>query len=149
QWDNAQQRWRDGTKPPSDIEAYRIFDGQVRVVTLDRRTGLVSLTVEWSDPAAAAAWANRLVTMVNDRRRAEAISEAQGSIKYLREQLMRNSAVEVQQAIYRLIEAQTKTIALANAREEYAFRVIDPAVVPERPVRPKRLNMVVSGAVVG
>ena len=107
------------------------------------------MTVEWSDPAVAAAWANRLITMVNDRRRAESISEAQGSIKYLREQLSRNSAVEVQQAIYRLIEAQTKTIALANAREEYAFRVIDPAVATERPIRPKRLTMVVSAALLG
>ena len=62
---------------------------------------------------------------------------------------MRNSAVEIQQAIYRLIEAQTKSIALANAREEYAFRVIDPAVAAERPVRPKRLNIVAAGAVLG
>lgn len=148
-WDAGQQRWRDPDDVPTDFQAYDVFDKQVRTVNVDRRTGLVSVLIEWTDPVLAAAWANRLVTAVNRRRRDEAIHEAQQSIKYLEQQLPRTSSVEIQQSISRLIETQMKTIALANAREEYAFRVIDPAVAPERRVRPKRLLIVALGVVFG
>lgn len=148
-WDAVRQTWRDGEDVPTDLEAYDVFDKQIRAVNVDRRTGLVSVLIEWKDPALAASWANRLVTAVNRRRREEAIHEAQQSIKYLEQQLPRTSSVEIQQSIYRLIETHLKTIALANARDEYAFRVIDPAVAPERRVRPKRLLIVALGVVFG
>lgn len=148
-WDADQQKWRDPDEVPTDFDAYDLFDKNIRTVNLDRRTGLVSVTMEWRDPALAASWANRLVTAVNLRRRNEAIHEAQQTIKYLEQQLPRTSSVEIQQSIYRLIETQLKTIALANAREEYAFRVIDPAAVPERRVWPKRSLIVALGIVFG
>lgn len=148
EWDAVNKRWR-RPEVPTDLEAYDVFDKQVRAVTVDRRTGLVSLSIEWKDPALAAAWANQLVREVNTRRRTEAIHDAQQSIVYLREQLARTSSVEIQQSIYHLIEAQTKAIAVANSREDYAFRVIDPAVVPERPVRPRRVLITAAGFAVG
>ena len=61
-----------------------------------------------------------------------AINDATKSINYLREELNKTSVVELQQAIYRLLEkAQTKKIMLANVRDQYAFSVIDSAKVPE------------------
>ena len=149
-WDAEQQKWRDTVeKPPTDLDAYGVFDGQVRRVEVERRSGLVTLGIEWREPEAAAAWANALVRKVNERRRAEAIREARQSIKHLEQQLRETSSVEIRQSIYRLIEAQTKAVALANAREEYAFKVIDPAVRPEHPIRPKPLVMVVGGFLAG
>jgi uncharacterized protein involved in exopolysaccharide biosynthesis len=148
-WDHAQQRWRDGVRVPTDLEAYDVFDSRVRAVTVERRSGMVSLAIEWTDPVLAAAWANSLAAAANERRRSEEIHEAQQTIKYLQQQLAHNSSVEIQQSIYRLIEAQTKTIALAAAREEYAFRVIDPAVAAESPVRPRRSVMLAAGLAVG
>jgi len=147
-WNPVTKQWRD-PGPPTDLEAYETFDNNVRHVAIDRRTGLVTIAIEWNDPRLAAAWANALVTQVNARRRMEAISEARTSIEYLEQQLAKNSAVEIQQAIYRLIEAQTKTITVASTREEYAFRVIDAAVAPEQPVRPRRFAMVCTGLGVG
>lgn len=148
-WDPVESKWRPTEKVPTDLDAYDVFDKQVRSVNVDRRSGLVSLAIEWRDPALAATWANRLVTEVNTRRRVEAIREAESSIKYLQQQLARTSSIEIQQSIYRLIEAHTKTIALANAREDYAFRIIDPAVTPERRIRPKRLLILAAGLVLG
>jgi uncharacterized protein involved in exopolysaccharide biosynthesis len=57
--------------------------------------------------------------------------------------------VEVQQAIYRLIEAQTKKKMIASTRVEYAFTTIDPAVPPEGKYRPNRSVMVVTGLLLG
>lgn len=148
-WDRVHGRWFDAGDVPTDMEAFELFDNAVRKVTVDRRTGLVSLAVEWTDPALAAQWANSLVKHVNDRRRAEAVADARKTIVYLEKQLASNPTVEIQQAIYRLIEAQTKTMTVAATREEYAFKVIDPAVAPERRVRPKRVAMVAGGTMLG
>lgn len=148
-WEARTKTWREGAKVPTDLEAVDRFDKNVRQVVVDRRTGLVTLAIEWGEPALAAAWANALVREVNTRRREEAIDEAKTSIAYLQRQLARNSAMEIHQAIYRLIEAQTKTMTVAATREEYAFRVIDPAVAPEMRIRPKRTLMVLGGLVVG
>ena len=38
------------------------------------------------------------------------------------------SVVELQQVLHRLIEAEMKEIILARINEDFAFRVIDPAV---------------------
>jgi LPS O-antigen subunit length determinant protein (WzzB/FepE family) len=83
--------------------------------------------------------------------RARTIHETDKSLRFLRSQLEVTSIVEVRQAIYGLIESQTKSAMLANVREEYAFRVIDPPVTPESGefVRPKRKLIVAVGVFVG
>lgn len=148
-WDAERQQWRNAAWTPSELDAYEVFDKQVRTVSVDRRTGLVTLAIEWSDPTLAAAWANSLVKQVNERRRAEAVQEAGQSVRYLEQELGKTSSVEIRQAIYRLIEAQTKAMALAQARAEYAFKVIDPAVAPQTPIRPRPLLMIALGLTIG
>jgi uncharacterized protein involved in exopolysaccharide biosynthesis len=105
--------------------------------------------IEWTDPALAAKWANGLVMQVNKQLRTEAVEEAQKSVAYLEKQLSLTSSVEVQQAIYRLIEAQTKKQMVASTREEYAFQTIDPAVPPQERASPKRALIVLTGLVLG
>jgi uncharacterized protein involved in exopolysaccharide biosynthesis len=51
--------------------------------------------------------------------------------------------------MYNLIENQTKSLMLANARDEYAFVVVDPAVPPEKRVRPQRALIVAVGLLLG
>lgn len=150
-WDEDKKAWkeRDPKKAPTLWQAYDIFDKSIRTISADRRTGLVTVAIEWKDPALAAAWANDLVERVNRQRQKEAIQEAESSIGYLHKQLTKTSSIEVEQAIYRLIEAQTKDIMVAQAREEFAFKVIDPAAPPEKKVKPKRALIVVTGFVMG
>jgi uncharacterized protein involved in exopolysaccharide biosynthesis len=83
--------------------------------------------------------------------RMRAISEAETSIEYLNKELQKTGVVEIQQAIYRLLEANYKTTSIANARSEYAFKVIDPAVAPDenRRVRPKRSLIVILATLAG
>jgi len=83
--------------------------------------------------------------------RRRAIEEAETSLRYLNRELEKAKSVEVQQAIYRLIETQVKKIMLANVREEYAMRVIDPAFVPDPDEfdHPKLLSSLMAGGLVG
>jgi uncharacterized protein involved in exopolysaccharide biosynthesis len=55
----------------------------------------------------------------------------------------------LRRVIYNLIENETKTLMLANAREEYAFAVVDPAVPPELRISPRRRVMVLVGLMLG
>jgi uncharacterized protein involved in exopolysaccharide biosynthesis len=147
-WDEQSEQWRNPKMIPTDLRAYEQFRQQVNV-NVDRRTGLVSLAIESGNPVLAARWANDLVRKVNERRRAQVIREARRSIEHLQRQAMQTSAVEIVQVIYRLIEAQTRTIMLASVREDYSFRVIDPAVAPEQRIRPRRTAMVIVGVALG
>lgn len=150
-WDADKKAWKE--KKPEDAptfwQAYEIFNKSIRTISADKKTGLVTLAIEWKDPVLAAAWANDLVNRVNRQRQKEAIQEAETSIGYLQKQLAKTSSIEVEQAIYRLVEAQTKNIMVAQAREEFAFKVIDPAVVPEKKIRPRRALITAAGLFFG
>ena len=150
-WDTKSGTWivSSTNKSQTSLKAYKLFANEILNVKNDLKSGLVTLSVEWTDPELAAKWANRLVSRLNDNQRQFAISEAQRSIEYLNQQLKETRVVDMQQVIYRLIESQTKVIMLANVKNEYALQVIDPAVTPETKVRPKRMLMVVVGALLG
>ena len=70
-------------------------------------------------------------------------------IAYLQQQLAKASSVEVRQALYGLVENEMKQIAVAYAREEFGFKVIDPAVPPERKIKPNRIAVVIAGLLLG
>ncbi|HKE96485.1 MAG TPA: Wzz/FepE/Etk N-terminal domain-containing protein [Povalibacter sp.] len=136
---------------PTEEEAFRRFDQKVRSVTEDRKTGLVSLAIEWPKPQLAADWANGLVAYTNEYLRERAIAEAQRSTTYLEAELQKTGVVERQQIIYRLIESKISDIMMANARPEFAFSIVDAAAKPDANhfVRPKRATMVLVGFFLG
>lgn len=145
EWDAAAQKWKatDPEKIPTIEDAYKTFSKNILKISEERKTGVITLAVEWKDRQLAAEWANELVRRANAAMRARAIADAQASINYLQQELAKTSVVEIQQTIYRLLETNYKTVSIANTREEYAFKIVDPAVVPERKVRPKRAMIVI------
>jgi hypothetical protein len=85
------------------------------------------------------------------RLRERAIDEANRSIAFLSAESDKTSKVILKEAIGRLTEEQVKTVMLAKVREEYALKVIDPALVPEPDeiVRPRRALMAILGLIGG
>ncbi len=150
-WDPQNKTWlvEDPKNTPTLRKAYQIFDNNIRTITQDKKTGLITLAIEWKDPQQAALWANLMVERLNWHEQQAAITEAEKSLAYLKDQLAKTSVLEMQQSIYRLIEAQTKNIMLANARDQYAFNIIDRAVVPETKSKPDRKMIVAMGFAAG
>jgi uncharacterized protein involved in exopolysaccharide biosynthesis len=150
QWDAQRGGWATPT-PPTLAGAVEDFNEHVRSVIEDRRTGLVTLRMEWSDPALAATWANEYVAAANETVRRRAIADAERTLQYLDTELTKTRKVSVQQAIYSLVEQQINAIAVANVQEEFAFKVVDPAAPAEadRFVRPIRPLVIALGAIVG
>ncbi len=136
------------TKGPTDWEIYKSFS-RVYSVNQDKGTGMILLSVEWYDPVQAQQWVSLLVEKINSRMKNRDVAEARKSIQFLRDKLQETSLVDLHESLYGLIEAQAKTIMLAEVREEYAFRTIDPAVVPLEKSKPKRALICVLGALMG
>lgn len=150
-WDAKQHEWvvDDPAQVPTLWDANKLFVNKIRTVEQDGATGLVTLSIEWKDPQQAAHWASELVSRTNERMRDRAITSAERNLAYLKQQLEQNSIAEIRTAIYRLIESELKASMLAQGDEEYAFRVLDPAVVPQEPVRPQKKVIVLLGLVLG
>jgi len=148
-WDEATQQWKTAPdKVPTLWDAYKRIK-QIRKLDEDKKTGLLTLEVDWNDPQLAARWANELAARANRLLRKQAIERADRNIGYLRQQINETSLVEVRQALYRLVETELKTAMLAQSSEDYAFRVIDPAVVPQEKIWPKRALLLIVGLFAG
>jgi uncharacterized protein involved in exopolysaccharide biosynthesis len=115
----------------------------------DKIKQTTTITFDWRDPAVAARWAKDFVALANELLRVRAIEESNRNLEYLKKQLLQTNVVEIQQAINRLVEGETKQLMLANGRLEYAFTIVDPPVVPEIRVSPRRTLMVISGLFAG
>lgn len=126
----------------------KFADGTLGIVE-DARKGTTVVSIDSEDPVLAARWANEFVTLANDTIRARALRDSTRNIDYLNKQLAQTNVVEMRRAIYNLIESETKTLMLANARAEYAFTVVDPAVPPEIRSSPKRTLMTLVGLILG
>lgn len=139
-WDAERKAWKtqDPDKVPTVWKAEKKFAKKIRSIGEDKKTGLVTLTIEWTDAELAAQWAKDLVERANRDLRAREIKQSQTNLAYLNDQLTKTSVVELQKAIYSLIEAEIKKVMIANGSDEFAFRVVDPPRIAEERSSPKR-----------
>ncbi len=151
-WDEAAKQWKvPENKRPTPARAFRYFDRNVRTVSQDKKTGLVSLEIDWKDRLEAADWANELVRRLNSEMRERAIARANAHLGYLDKALETVSTIETREAISRLTESQIKQRMLANVSQEYALRVIDKALPADRddPARPRKVILAAVGFALG
>ncbi|KAA1162041.1 LPS O-antigen length regulator [Pseudoalteromonas fuliginea] len=133
---------------PSLQEAYKEF---VKVIGVDesKDTGMISLSVEHKSPVVAQQWVNWLIQDINAEMKNRDVDEANKSTEFLTKQLSQTKVADIRTVLYKLIEEQTKTIMFANVRNEYVFKTIDPALVPEIKFKPKRALICVLGVLIG
>jgi uncharacterized protein involved in exopolysaccharide biosynthesis len=94
-------------------------------------TGIISISVRWSDPVTASEWANAFVTLANQNLQERAISEAEGTLAATREQLKVPHPMEIEIALSRVVEQQLADLAVARGTPQFALTVLDPAVPKE------------------
>lgn len=129
--------------------AVKQFRELVLTIREDSINGNSTISIEWMDPETAAQWANDYAALANELIRTRALKQSESNIEYLRKQVEETNVVELERAIYNLIEIEIQTLMLANARDEYAFTVVDPAVAPELRSTPRRKLIVLSGGAIG
>jgi len=144
QWDRVEKKWID--KEPSDRDSAELLKNMIEAGSHPRsKAGLASLSIEWKNPHnpnKIADIANNLVSSINSHAKDRAILEARDSISFLEKELEQTSIVNSQTILYSLIEQQMGKIMMANIRDEFVFKVIDPAVNPKH-AETKPISMVV------
>ena len=105
-WQNPLKKlWhRDPTDEPDVRDGVRYFLENVLDVDEDKKTQLVTVSVEWTDRDTAARWANLLVERINERMRQRALQESEANVEYLTRELDRTTLVTLQQSIRRHLQ---------------------------------------------
>ncbi|EJE4554110.1 Wzz/FepE/Etk N-terminal domain-containing protein [Vibrio parahaemolyticus] len=134
---------------PTAQEAFEVFSKEVLNVSQDKESGLYTVSVKNYSPYIAQQWVNWLIEEINKVMRERTIAEASQNLAYLNTQLQKTAVADMQSTFYKLIEEQTKSLMLAEVQEEFIFKVVDPAVVPELKDGPKRALICVLGTLLG
>lgn len=166
-WDEKNQAWvynrevygpeagawltdEDGeSQKPTEWELVKTFKENHLSISENKDNGMITVSVKSLSPLAAQQWAERLVADINSHMRQKDVAEASARIGYLEDKLNDTNVTGMQQVFYQLIESETRTVMLANARQEYVFETIDPAVVPQEKSEPKRALIVVLAVMFG
>jgi uncharacterized protein involved in exopolysaccharide biosynthesis len=152
-YDHATKKWLRQVKAPlkpepSIMEAHRQF---LKMLTVEQepKSKFVKISIEFYSPTLAADWLRKLVLKLNNKIRELDIEEANRSIEYL-QKLATDSRVSGLQVVFSsLLEEQIKSKMLAEVRQDYVFKVVDPAIAPDQKSKPQRALIIIIAGFLG
>jgi uncharacterized protein involved in exopolysaccharide biosynthesis len=163
-WDRKKQAWhpvrvtwlmklmgnvpQSPTGEPTPAEIARRILG-IRTIELKALSNTVVVRIRMTDAEAAARFANRLAYYVNESERDRTRDETGRAIDYLRQQLGKETQVGLQESLGRVLQSELEAAAMADSRTDYLVRVVDPAIVPDHPITPKRSLYLLFGLLTG
>jgi LPS O-antigen subunit length determinant protein (WzzB/FepE family) len=134
--------------PPSSWSLFEAFSGRL-AVSEDKKSGLVSVSIEYYSPQIAKQWLDMYVSAVNAHMQQRKVAKVTNNINYLQAQIEKTSIAEMREVFYTIIEEQTKNKMVAEASPEYAFVAVSPSMVPEEKSQPKRALICILGTLLG
>jgi uncharacterized protein involved in exopolysaccharide biosynthesis len=127
---------------PDTWDGIRALDKIVNV-NYNLKEDIITITVNFRDPEMAAAIGNHYLIALNEHISSEAKRMAVVNKEYLEKQLKETNDSLVQQKIYTLIAEKIETMMMAEVKEGFAFKTLDPPMAPDQKSKPKRAQMVV------
>lgn len=147
-WDADKATWKKN-EVPSDWKARLALAKRIDV-GFDEYTGLVTLVVHWPDGEKARDLAVGLLENSNAMLRQQAIEEGQRRVDELYKESNAAAAAEVSALLAEEITRSVSRLASIRARTDYAYRIVDPPIVPEKKSWPPRtLILLAVGFIVG
>jgi len=131
---------------PSNQEAFEKFDS---VFDIKKSEGFIYISIEHESPFVARDWLNIVIKKINTLVMEDEKQKALKSIDFLNQQISKTNLSETKQALSELIQKQIQTVMLADASDEYLFKVIDPPIAPEQRDKPQRKIICIFGALIG
>ena len=133
---------------PSSWQLFESFS-EMLSVSEDKKSGLVSVSIEYYSPQIAKQWVDMYVESINRFMQQRQIDKVTRNINYLQEQIEKTAIAEMQEVFYTIIEEQTKNKMLAEASPDYVFVAVGPSMVPELKSQPKRALICILGTLLG
>ncbi len=134
--------------PPTSWQLFEEFLERLSV-SEDKKSGLVSVSIEYYSPQIAKEWLDRYVASINAHMQSRQVAKVSNNIDYLKAQIDKTSIAEMREVFYTIIEEQTKNKMVAEASPDYAFVAVSPSMVPEEKSQPKRALICISGTLLG
>jgi uncharacterized protein involved in exopolysaccharide biosynthesis len=129
-------------------EGIRLLKEDILAVKENKKDNTIDISARYKDPAIAQSIAVTTLSELTDHMTAEAKRVAETNMRHLETQIVNAADPFVRQKIYSLIAQQIETAMMAEAKENFAFKVLDPPRVPDKKVKPKRILMVAIAFVV-
>ncbi len=155
-WDSERRSWAvSPSRIPTLREGYKLFNTHIRDIDVDRRTGIVTMSITWKDRTQAIKWAQDLIDLTNAQLRERALAEAAENMRYLGGEMRGGQGLESSNALNAALgsayEHQLQSYMFAKGEKEFAFRIIDPPTYPDDRERvwPQRGLLLVLGVLVG
>ena len=136
------------TGPPNSWELYEAFSERIEV-SEDKKSGLISVSIEYYSPQVAKQWLDLYVSSINKHMQERQMIKVTRNIEYLEAQIEKTAITEMQEVFYTIIEEQIKTKMLAEASPNYAFEAVSPSMVPAEKSQPKRALICILGLLLG
>ena len=134
--------------PPSSWQLFKAFSKRV-AVSEDKKSGLVSVSIEYYSPQIAKQWLDLYISAINKHMQERQVEKVSNNISYLEAQIEKTSIAEMREVFYTIIEEQTKNKMVAEASPDYAFVAVSPSMVPEEKSQPKRALICILGTLLG
>ncbi len=134
--------------PPSSWVLFQAFSERL-VVSENKKSGLVSVSIEYYSPQIAKQWLGMYVAAINAHMQQRQMEKVTNNINYLQAQIENTSIAEMREVFYTIIAEQTKNKMLAEASPEYAFVAVSPSMVPEEKSQPERAFICIIGTLLG
>lgn len=127
----------DELRSPTSWELFERFEKMLSV-SADKKTGLVSVSIEYYSPHISKQWLDLYIDAINDHMQARQVERVSNNINYLEAQIEKTSIAEMREVFYTIIEEQTKNKMVAEASPDYAFVTVSPSMLPEEKSQPNR-----------
>jgi len=126
---------------PSDTAATKTFIETGLTISQDKSNSIIKLSVRMADPNTAKGTLEKLISTINEYFRAEAIKQSRKKAQLLSEELEKSDKVSINEALYSLLENEYKLSIIAQSKDDFVFKIIDPPFTPEKPESPKLIKV--------
>jgi uncharacterized protein involved in exopolysaccharide biosynthesis len=133
---------------PTLWRAFNLLEA-IRTIQLDEMSGTLRVSFTFDDPVTAKELTEDFIAFANQYIREIDSAAVDRNLEFLMSKLDDTSSPVLKQAASAVAESQLKRRMFIEAREEYAFEVVDHPVIPEEPSQPSRLLALVMGVAGG
>jgi uncharacterized protein involved in exopolysaccharide biosynthesis len=132
-------RWK--TEEEKMWAGIRFLETAIRINPV-QKDNIIQITADFKDPKVARDLINFILMELIEYMSSEAKRVAETNKRYLESQLDKTADPFIKTKLYSLIAQQIETSMMAEVKENFAFRLVDPPRVPDRKISPKRTQMV-------
>ena len=109
----------------------------------------IRIEVTHLSPIVAEKWVNKIFKNINLSVQTRDKEDARQSIEFLNEQMRKNKFVFIENNLSGLLTQEMQKLMLSEISDEYVFKVVDSARIPEFPSEPNRILITTLGGLIG